>query len=549
MKSNETWIDRLERKRDAFYSAVMIVVTNDDKRIKEYIKHLDPSDKRVFVYDTYSGLTERKKDARMDTRTDVPVGKDDMFADPMASIRKALFDMEKRGDSVVDVTVVIKNILAKEDVVNKALNMFSTNDELLAMNRTLVLFTPDKTLVNPQVLEKCQLIEPPLSLPSERRALLEGLLASFKLTLDQDIKDRFVLLTGGLDLNQTEGVLCETLNDYFQTKVIDLSLVADVKSDQINKSSVLRVKSNVKLGFERVGGYEAVKQFIRESIVLPLKEPERAKRIGIEQPKGAIIFGPPGTGKTIIAEALAKELTYPFVTLDPENFMSSYVGESERNLRSAIQVIEGMAPVIVFIDEIDKLGGRGNSGETTTGGNTTGRLFSQILMWLGDQNRRSIVIGATNVPYMDEAFRREGRFDVLIPMLSPDRDARAAILDVHLNKVRKIAHDITPEQIVLLADMAVDWKGNMLEELVKRAARTAFVAGKENVSFDDMLEAYNDYLVPHEALKETEEKYRKMAKDLCNSQRFLDLMNPMTVGGNGRQEAVAKKLRGLPTAK
>lgn len=189
--------------------------------------------------------------------------------------------------------------------------------------------------------------------------------------------------------------------------------------------------------------------------------------------------------------------------------------------------------------QIDKLGGRGNSGETTTGGNTTGRLFSQILIWLSDPTRKAIVIGATNMPKMDDAFTREGRFDVLIPMLSPDADAREAILDVHLNKVRKVTHDITQEQLHEIALITDDWKGNMLEELVKRATRIAFVAGKVKVSYDDLRAAYDDYKVNHEALQATEEKYRKMAEELCNSKKFLAIITPGGSGG-GRMTAIRR---------
>ena len=370
MNKDETWIDRLERKRDALYSTVIIVQTNDDKRIKEYLEHLVPNEeainsKLVMIFDSYGGLFRAAWDAGTKENPgkgviEVPdkSDSDDVFGDAMKTIRKIMDAETKKGwDKKGEpkgfvVTVILKNMLSKDDIKNAALNLLSTADDVMGYGHTLVLFTPDKGLINPQVLEKCQLIEPPLSLPAERMDLLQGLIDLWELkSLDQAAKDRMVALTGGLDLNQSEGVFCETLKDYMLTKELDLTTVSQMKADQINKSSVLRVKANVKLGFERVGGYAPLKEFIRESIIMPLKEPERARALGIEQPKGAIIFGPPGTGKTIFAEALAKELSYPFVTLDPENFMSSYVGESERNLRTSIQVIEEMAPVVVFIDE------------------------------------------------------------------------------------------------------------------------------------------------------------------------------------------------------
>lgn len=364
MNTNETWISRLVRKRDALYSPVMVVETNDDRRIKEYLQFLVPnesalSNRKVLIYDTYAGLSqagweyndEGGKVIELPTKTG-----DDLFGDALAEIQKILVAETKKGKKKggLQTTVILKNILEKDNVKNQALNLFSSSDDIIGFGHTLVLFTPDKGLVNPQVLEKCQLITPPLSLPSERMTLLQAVMgpAMYDIELSQEDQDRMVIMTSGLDLNQTEGVFCETLMDYIVNgRRLDLTMVSQMKADQINKTGNLRVEADVRFGFERVGGYEPMKRFITESIIMPMQEPERAKAIGIEQPKGAIIFGPPGTGKTIFAKALAKELGLPFVTLDPENFMSSYVGESERNLRNSIQIIEAMAPVVVFIDE------------------------------------------------------------------------------------------------------------------------------------------------------------------------------------------------------
>jgi ATP-dependent Zn protease len=178
-----------------------------------------------------------------------------------------------------------------------------------------------------------------------------------------------------------------------------------------------------------------------------------------------------------------------------------------------------MAPCIVFIDEIDRLGGRKQSGEND--GGTMGRAFSQLLEWLGDMNRNAIVIGATNMPYMDEAFRREGRFDVMIPMLSPDFKARQEILKVHLNVVRQVKHSISKKKIEEIAKATEGWKGNMLEELVKRATRTAFLANATSVSDKHLMESFEDYTINRDALVKAEDKYVQMARDLCNSQKFL----------------------------
>lgn len=502
-----SWLDVLAERRKALYSTVVVVETNDERRVKQFLNDLTAKQKKVLIWDTYAGLTMREEGK------DRPYADNDDFMSNPASIVGKYLASESKG------TVVIKNILAQTDLPMKAINLWSTSDEIYASDATLVIFVPDKSLIDIRVLDKCILIQPPLSLPDERYSLLDFLLTELKMTLDRNEIDSLVQLTGGLDLNQVEAVFAETLLEFGRTNVLNTALVGKAKADSINKSSILKVKMNSDRGFESIGGYEGLKTFIKNKIILPIREPARASALGVEQPRGFIMFGPGGTGKTVFAKALAKELAYPFVTLSPENFMSSYVGESERNLSKAIRIIEDMSPCIVFIDEIDRLGGRGETGEND--GGTARRTFSQLLEWLGDEKRNSIVIGATNMPYMDVAFRREGRFDVMVPMLSPDPKARMEILKVHLNVVRKVKHNISDDVLAEVAEVTTLWKGNMLEELVKRAARVAFERGATTVEAIDLKAALDDYTPSKDSLKTEEDKYRRMADELCNSKAFL----------------------------
>lgn len=531
-----TWIEKVHKKRESLYSNIVVVETNDDQRYKQFTEYEDEVARRkMLIWDTYQGLSSKENGVTESMSDDNPLA----MEPPQIKIGKAIEDA--RDEAEKGITVIIKNILSQQDLPQKALNVWATHDAVFKHDHMVVIFTPSKDFIDPRVLDKCILVQPPLSLATERDWELERLCTRLRLSdrITKDERTELVSLTGGLDLNQTQAVLIETLVDYMVKKKLDVGLVAKTKAEAINKSSVLRVEMTAKFGFESVGGYEVVKKYVSDTLILPLKDPIRAKALGVERPRGAIIFGPGGTGKTILAKACAKELSYPFVTLSPENFMSSLVGESERNLARAIRIIEDMSPCLVFIDEIDRLGGRGESAEHD--GGTSRRLFSQMLEWLGDANREAVVIGATNIPYLDTAFRREGRFDVLIPMLSPDLEARLEILKIHLNVRRQVKHSISDACLMEIARDTDVWKGNMLEELVKRAVRNAFLRGADTVTEKDLFDARADYRVNLEAMRVDEEKYKKMAKDLTNSEIFLAKLFQEKRSEDGRDAVLKAK--------
>lgn len=233
-------------------------------------------------------------------------------------------------------------------------------------------------------------------------------------------------------------------------------------------------------GLGDVGGYEDVKKELKDSIITPLQERELADAYGLKPPSGVLLFGPPGTGKTMLMRALSKELGYGFYYVKTSEILSKWVGESEKNVSELFGNARKSAPAIIFFDEIDAIGKkRSESGVDEVGPRVLSTLLQEIDGYKDDK-KPVIVVGATNVPNkLDPALMRPGRFDKIIYMHLPDFDARKAIFRVHLAKIRDKSPDIDYDK---LAKMTERYSGadikNVVTEALNAAAQQAKAAKK-----------------------------------------------------------------------
>jgi len=199
------------------------------------------------------------------------------------------------------------------------------------------------------------------------------------------------------------------------------------------------------VGYDDIGGCRRQMAQIREMIELPLRHPSLFKTLGVKPPRGVLLFGPPGSGKTLIARAVANETgAFIFVINGPE-IMSKMAGESEANLRKAFEEAEKNAPSIIFIDEIDSIAPKREKAN----GEVEKRIVSQLLTLMDGLKGRAntVVIGATNRPNaLDPALRRFGRFDREIDIGVPDENGRLEIFRIHTRNM-KLSDDVDPEAI------------------------------------------------------------------------------------------------------
>ena len=251
-----------------------------------------------------------------------------------------------------------------------------------------------------------------------------------------------------------------------QAVYIDEETEVIVRSEPVREEALARGVPRVT--WEDIGDLEEVKERIREIVELPMRHPELFKHLGIEPPKGILLHGPPGVGKTLLAKALANEIGAYFIAINGPEIMSKFYGESEARLREIFEEAEKNAPAIIFIDEIDAIAPK----REEVVGEVEKRVVAQLLTLMDGLKERGriIVIGATNrIDAVDPALRRPGRFDREIEIPPPDKRARKAILEVHTRNV-PLDEDVNLEEI---AELTHGYTGADLAALVKEAAMAA----------------------------------------------------------------------------
>ncbi len=239
----------------------------------------------------------------------------------------------------------------------------------------------------------------------------------------------------------------------------------DLQDHPIDVSKLDGVTNLVNVSYEDIGGLKEEVRKVREMIEIPLKRPELFEKLGIAPPKGVLMHGSPGTGKTLLAKAVASESDAHFISINGPEIMSKYVGGSEENLREFFEEAEANAPSIIFIDELDAIAPK----REETQGEVERRTVAQLLTLMDGLNSRGqvVVIGATNRPdSLDQALRRPGRFDREIEIGVPDRDERKEILEIH-TRTMPLNEDVDLDKI---AESTHGFVGADLESLCKEAA-------------------------------------------------------------------------------
>jgi AAA+ superfamily predicted ATPase len=438
---------------------VIFIETLEEDRLTTLIKHLaDHLRIPYFSWTRTKGLRREDIDSKgpVYNTTDLSLALSHIEISQFPAIYH-LFNVE---DYLEDKIVPSK--------LRDAAKQFSTNDG------AIIITGPNLNI--PDILKPISAIfRPPEPDIEEYRELLFHILRDlrnrdkikFEMT-GEDI-DRLIYNLKGLTILEAEKILTKALIEDSRLGPEDITKVIEAKKDIVEREGVLEYYP-VERSMADIADLDGLKNWLakrRELITNPL----RAKEFGLSFPKGILLLGVPGCGKSLCAKAIAMEWNLPLLKLDPANLYNKYIGESEKNFKRAMVTSEKLAPVVLWIDEIEKAF---SSSEGNEDGGVSMRIFGSFLTWLQDRKGDVFVVATANeIDRLPPEFLRKGRFDEIFFVDLPNAESRKAIFEIHL---RKRGQDPALFDITSLVENSEGFSGSEIEQIIISGLYSAFSA-------------------------------------------------------------------------
>ena len=374
------------------------------------------------------------------------------------------------------------NFLKDFSVVRKLKNL---SRSLKTQPKNIIIVSQEINIPD-SLKEFITVIEFPLPNYSEILEELNRLLSSLQQDIEKEIINEIATACQGLSLERIRRVLSKVIAKYGEINESSPNLILQEKKQIIQQTQLLEFCLKDK-GIKDLGGLDNFKEWLK------LREKafsQEAISYGLPYPKGLLLVGVQGTGKSIAAKIIAQEWKLPLLRLDFGRLFASLIGQSEQRVRKMIEIAEALAPCVLWVDEIDKaFAGAQSSGDS----GTTSRVLATFITWLSEKTSPVFVVAtANNIELIPPEILRKGRFDEMFFLNLPTREEREAIFEVHLNKYRpgKTKDFQTP----LLGQVSKEFSGAEIEQVVIDAMRIGFNENREFTNEDILISTQN--LVP-----------------------------------------------------
>ena len=443
---------------------LIYIPTTEEERVETAIagcaKNL--SNRNLYIWDFVDGYQDNPNNAGVGTRNPL----------------QALEYVEKLQPQVPGVFVLRDFHRFLEDVsISRKLRNLARR--LKSQPKNLVILAPE-VAIPPELTEVITVVDFPLPTAGEIKTEINNLLSSTGKAPDSKMLGELVRSAQGLPLERIRRVLTRAIAAHGEIRPEDVELVLEEKRQSIRQTQILDFYPATEQ-ISDIGGLDDLKSWLlRRGGAFS----ERARSYGLPHPRGLMLVGIQGTGKSLTAKAIAHHWHLPLLRLDVGRLFGGLVGESESRTRQMINLAEALSPCILWIDEIDKafsgIGGRGDGG-------TTSRVFGTFINWLGEKQSPVFVVAtANNIRQLPPEMLRKGRFDEIFFVDLPSEVERKAIFQVHLSRLRP--HNLKNYDLEQLAQETPGFSGAEIEQTLIEAMHIGFSENRD-FSTDDILEA------------------------------------------------------------
>jgi len=476
-------IDTLIRAR----YPIIYIVSWEEKRVEDALREIaGVRGKRMYTWSINQG---------MGINSSV---RDDSTRDPLAALD---YVMDSRDQAIF----VLKDF---HSYINDNATTRRLRDLVHALKtsyKTLIILSP--VLKLPSELEKeVTVIDYPLPDLEELDKLLEGIIRSVKqksqiaVDLTPEEREQVLHAAQGLTASEAENVFAKSL---VEKRCFDVDTITSEKEQIIRKSGMLEYYRTSE-AFADVGGMDNLKHWLETR---SLAFSEKARDFGLPQPKGILLLGIQGCGKSLLCKAVASLWKLPLLRLDVGKIFSGIVGSSEENVRKAITIAESVAPCILWIDELEK-GFAGTQSSPFSDAGTTSRVFATFVTWLQEKTAPVFVVATANdISQLPPELMRKGRFDEIFFVDLPSESERKDIFAIHLARRKR---DPGKYDLDLLASKTAGFSGAEIEAAVVSGLYDAFGEGRE-LRLDDIVESVEQSVPLSTTMKERIDELRAWA--------------------------------------
>lgn len=451
-------IQQLDLMLRSRYSLIYLVAAEEEpvEEVLEQVSENSQPQRHVLSWDVVRGWSDNNKDkgSLMGALNRIRTAKED---DATLFVLRDLHGTLKNPETDKNAPIIreLKN-LSRE----------------LKTNRKTILFLSHRLEIPPELSEEITVLDVPLPGYNEIDYLVSQLVTPDKLKLEGLAKEQFLKACQGLSRARIRRVLAKALAAKQEINETDIDVVLEEKRQTIRQTGILEF-SPAPDSLKTVGGLENLKQWVR---MRKDAFSDEAKQYGLPTPKGLLLVGIQGTGKSLSAKTIAHEWRVPLLRLDTGRLFGGIVGESESRVRQMIQLAEAMSPCILWIDEIDKAFGSMGSGASGDSG-TSERVFGSLITWMQEKTQPVFIVAtANNVQVLPAELLRKGRFDEIFFINLPTEQERKAIFRVHLQQLR--GSRLQEFNLDLLAKYSENFSGAEIQQAIIDAMHLAFGEGE-----------------------------------------------------------------------